>query len=106
MLDVPPPPRLRMDPTPTTAALEEILSRPTPGVLDTLRRCAGDFIVLGAAGKMGPSLARMVRRGLGAPRVRSHRVLAVSRFSSPDSKAQFEEHGVPPIVCDLLDRDS
>ena len=43
-------------------ALEEALSRPTAEVIDALRRSPGDVIVLGAGGKMGPSLTTMVRR--------------------------------------------
>ena len=41
--------------------LEEMLSEPTEGVIETLGRLAGDVIILGAAGKMGPTLARMAR---------------------------------------------
>ena len=46
--------------------LEERLSRPTPAIVDALRRLPGDVIVLGAGGKMGPSLTRMVRRAVDA----------------------------------------
>jgi hypothetical protein len=46
--------------------LEEALSRPTTGVLATLGELDGDIAVLGAGGKMGPSLARMVRRACDA----------------------------------------
>ena len=54
-----------MEPTPQTETeLEELLSRPTPGVVDTLRRHPGDILILGAGGKMGPTLARMARRAL------------------------------------------
>ncbi|MBL8982004.1 MAG: epimerase, partial [Gemmatimonadetes bacterium] len=42
--------------------LEERLSDPSPAASDALARCPGDVIVLGAGGKMGPSLTRMVRR--------------------------------------------
>src|SRR4029453_9103871 len=49
------------------AALEERLSRPTPGVLDTLSRLDGDFLILGVAGKMGPTLAPRIQRGLHRP---------------------------------------
>jgi hypothetical protein len=45
--------------------LEERLSRPTEGVLKTMARLEGDLIVVGVAGKMGPTLARMARRALG-----------------------------------------
>ena len=43
----------------TDQQLDDLLSQPTDGVVATLRRCPGDVIVLGAAGKMGPSLAAM-----------------------------------------------
>jgi nucleoside-diphosphate-sugar epimerase len=89
----------------TEDALEEALSRPTAGVLETLRTLQGDIAVLGAGGKMGPSLARMVRRGcdeLGDKR----NVFAVSRFSSIDAKRQLEQHGVRALSCDLMDRDA
>ena len=68
--------------------LEERLSRPTPAVVDLMRQIPGDFIVLGAAGKMGPSLTRMIKRAsddAGTPR----RVIAVSRFSTPGSAEEF-----------------
>lgn len=83
-----------------TAALEEWLSRPTDSVRETLGKLKGDLLVLGAAGKMGPTLARMARRALDPLR----RVIAVSRFSNPQSKADLDRHGVETISCDLLDR--
>jgi nucleoside-diphosphate-sugar epimerase len=89
-----------------TAELEEILSRPTPGVIETLRRLDGDFVVLGAAGKMGPSLARMIRRGLNAIGAGERRILAVSRFSTRQVMTEFEEHGVQTVACDLLNREA
>ena len=66
-------------------ALEEHLSRPTLGVVETLQRLEGDVVVLGAGGKMGPTLARMVRRGLDAAGGRARRVVAVSRFSDVEA---------------------
>jgi dTDP-4-dehydrorhamnose reductase len=96
--------------TPTTAPrdddeLEELLSRPTPAVVEALRRVPGDIIVLGAGGKMGPSLATMVRRAvdaLGDRRI----VTAVSRFSSPDAAARLERAGVRVYRADLGDNDA
>ena len=44
-----------------TSHLEALLSEPTVGVVETLSRLPGDLLVLGAAGKMGPSLARMAQ---------------------------------------------
>jgi len=86
--------------------LEEELSRPTTGVLDTLRSVTGDVLVLGAGGKMGPTLARMVRRGLNEIGHEQRRVIAVSRFSSTKAASELQQHGVETISCDLLDREA
>jgi nucleoside-diphosphate-sugar epimerase len=85
--------------------LEELLSRPTPAVTDALRAVPGDVIVLGAGGKMGPSLTTMVRRALDDAGDRRE-VIAVSRFSSPDAAAQLQQAGVRVVRADLNDRDS
>lgn len=71
--------------------------------MDALTRAAGDIVILGAGGKMGPTLAVMARRALGIAGS-SARVIAVSRFASGGRRAWLEEHGVETIVCDLLDR--
>lgn len=80
--------------------LEAALSEPTPQVTATLAKHPGDIVLLGAAGKMGPSLARMARRASDAAGTR-RRVIAVSRFSSGGEDA-FTAHGVEAIRCDLL----
>lgn len=88
----------------TVEQLEDLLSTPTPSVIDTLRRLDGDILLLGVAGKMGPSLARMARRAsdaTGMPR----RVIGVSRFSSRDQETALNTHGVETIRCDLLQED-
>lgn len=83
--------------------LDRRLAEPTPGVLDALRPLDGDLIILGAGGKMGPTLARMARRAfdlLG----RRDRVIAVSRFSSPNVESALRLVYVETIACDLADR--
>jgi nucleoside-diphosphate-sugar epimerase len=56
-------------------------------------------VILGVAGKMGPTLARMAKRA--AP---TRRVIGVARFSDPASREALERAGVETIACDLLDR--
>ena len=90
----------------TIEELEACLSRPTHGVLDTLRQIDGDIMVLGAGGKMGPTLARMARRALDEIGHGARRVIAVSRFSSPKAARSLRDHGVETISCDLLNRDA
>ncbi|MBX6314129.1 MAG: NAD(P)-dependent oxidoreductase, partial [Isosphaeraceae bacterium] len=65
----------------------------------------GDLLVLGVAGKMGPSLARMARRAFDAADRRDRRVLGVARFSG-GGRERLEAHGVETIACDLLDPDA
>jgi nucleoside-diphosphate-sugar epimerase len=84
--------------------LEERLSTPTPGAVETLGGIEGDIIVLGAGGKMGPSLSRMAKRASEEAGVR-RRVYAVSRFTNPRLVAELKSAGVEPISCDLLDED-
>jgi nucleoside-diphosphate-sugar epimerase len=84
--------------------LEERLSRPTPAVVDALHRVPGDVVVLGAGGKMGPSLTKMVRRALDE-RGDTRDVIAVSRFSSLDAAADLERANVRIVRADLGSRE-
>lgn len=86
----------------TESELEELLSRPTAGVLAALTRMSGDYMLLGASGKMGPTLARMVRRGLDEVGKRSS-VTAVARFSNPAAEMSLRHAGVATLKADLLD---
>lgn len=88
---------------PDVEALEEHLSRPTRGAVESLRGLDGDVVVLGAGGKMGPTLARMARRALDAAGRGAARVTAVSRFSDPAVRESLHRHGVETVSCDLLD---
>ena len=90
-------------PTPRDESeLEELLSRPDRGAVQALERCPGDILILGAGGKMGPSLARMARRAADEAGTR-RRVVAVSRFSSPSARSGLDQSGVETISCDLTD---
>ncbi len=62
-------------------------------------------MILGAGGKMGPTLAQRLNRALHAAESKS-RVLAVSRFQTSESKRELSDSGVETIACDLLDPDS
>ncbi len=85
------------------AALEESLSRPSAPAVAAMAALTGDLLVLGAGGKMGPSLARMAARAL-ASAGSSHQVIAVARFTNPAIRDELDRAGVRTVVCDLLDR--
>jgi nucleoside-diphosphate-sugar epimerase len=82
--------------------LEELLSRPTEADVNAMRDLGGDLLILGVAGKMGPSLAMRARRAANAAKV-DLRVIGVSRFSSEHNRKLLEEQGIETISADLLD---
>lgn len=83
------------------AHLEDLLSTPTRGLVADLGKLEGDLLVLGVAGKVGPTLARMAKRA--AP---ERRVVGVARFTDQGVKRRLEAAGVETITCDLLDREA
>ncbi|WP_255558636.1 NAD-dependent epimerase/dehydratase family protein [Horticoccus luteus] len=87
----------------TDREIEWLLSEPTAGAVAAARALDGDFMVLGVGGKMGTTLAVMLRRALDAAGRKNTRVLGVSRFSRPEGKRALEEFGVVPVACDLAD---
>jgi nucleoside-diphosphate-sugar epimerase len=78
--------------------LEDRLSLPSGSLPGLMASIPGDLIILGAGGKMGPSLTRMARR---CDPVR--RVIAVSRWSDPTKAAALRDIGVETISAELLD---
>jgi len=84
------------------AQLEELLCEPSAADVDCVSRLNGDVLIIGAAGKMGPSLARRVHRA--ATRTGGgNRVLAASRFSTPAVRESLAADGIHTVACDLLD---
>ena len=77
--------------------LERELSRPSEADIAFMRRLDGDILILGASGKMGPSLARLCRNAADASG-RPRRILAVSRNAAAEA-------GIEAIACDLLQRE-
>ena len=83
------------------AALEEAMSRPSLALVDALAGVAGDIMVLGVGGKMGPTLARMAKRA--AP---GKKVIGVARFSEPGLRERLQSQGIECIEADLLSREA
>ncbi len=78
--------------------LEDLLSRPRPELVEFLGQMDGDLLILGAGGKIGPSLVRTARRAIsegGADK----KVIAVDYMPLED----LRKDGVETIQCDLLD---
>jgi nucleoside-diphosphate-sugar epimerase len=82
--------------------LEEVLTRPSVELVEFVRTLAGRLLILGAGGKMGPTLAVLARRAADAAG-RQLSVVAVSRFSEANTRRWLEARGVETLGCDLLD---
>ncbi|UCE49662.1 MAG: NAD(P)-dependent oxidoreductase [Phycisphaerales bacterium] len=80
------------------SGLEDILSEPTNATKNVLADVSGDIVVLGAGGKMGPTLAMMLKKA--AP---DKNIYAVSRFSDKAARARIEQTGIKATEVDLLD---
>jgi dTDP-4-dehydrorhamnose reductase len=85
--------------------LDEILSRPRPELIHSIRTVSSPLLILGAGGKMGPTLALLARRAADAA---GHplEIIAVSRFQSGTTRQWLETRGVKTLNCDLLEADS
>lgn len=89
----------------TESELEELLSRPDQETASAMSALDGDLLILGAGGKMGPSLARLARRTADQAGVK-RRVIAVARFTNGKLPSEFAAHGVETVACDLLETGS
>ena len=86
----------------TVEELEERLSRPIAADVSAMADLDGDLLILGAGGKMGPSLAVLARRAADQAKVRK-RIIAVSRFADDSARRQLSSQNIETIACDLLE---
>ena len=80
-------------------ALEDFMTEPSEALIADLARVPGDILILGVAGKMGPTLARMAKRA--AP---AKRVVGVARFSDAAARSALERAGVETAAADQIGR--
>lgn len=81
----------------TEAQLIDQMTTPSEAVKQAVAKLDGPVMVLGIAGKMGPTLAELlVRAG-------AKEVIGVSRFSNPADRDDLEARGIRTVRCDLLD---
>ena len=83
---------------PDIAALDDLLCRPSQALIDDLAKVDGDIMILGVAGKMGPTLA-----GLAKAALPGRRVIGVARFSDPEREGVAGGPRHRDLNCDLLD---
>jgi nucleoside-diphosphate-sugar epimerase len=86
------------------ALLEKELLRPSAALIADMYDLQGDIILLGVGGKMGPSMARLAKQAAHQAGV-NKRIIGVSRFSDPGTRAELEAEGIETFAADLLNED-
>jgi nucleoside-diphosphate-sugar epimerase len=82
---------------PDLTTLDDFLCRPSQTLIDDLAGLDGDIMILGVAGKMGPTLA-----GLAKAALPDRRIIGVARFTAPGVKDLLQARGIETVHCDLL----
>jgi nucleoside-diphosphate-sugar epimerase len=86
----------------TLEDLDKMMYRINDEFVDDVRAINGDFLILGAGGKMGPSLCKLTKLAVDAAKVK-RRVIAVSRFSNKSAETEMHDLGIETISMDLMD---
>jgi len=82
--------------------LEDLLSEPSGADARAMSYLEGDLVILGVAGKMGPSLAKRARRACDWARI-PKRIIGVARFSDDKVRQELEAAGIETLSVDLLE---
>jgi nucleoside-diphosphate-sugar epimerase len=83
----------------SVAELEDRLSQPSAALTADLAALDGDILVLGAGGKLGPSLVRLALRAVNGTK----RVIAVSRFGDKAAADELAKAGATIVSADVTD---
>lgn len=88
----------------TEEKLDMLLTNPSDALVEDIAKIKGDIMVLGAGGKMGPTLCILAKNAIEKAGI-NKRVIAVSRFTDKIATELLHSHDVETISCDLLDID-
>jgi nucleoside-diphosphate-sugar epimerase len=85
----------------SVSQIEDVMTAPSPELIESMKRMKGDLLILGVAGKMGPTMAVLAKRAL-TEAGNSARVIGVARFSRGDLRERLESAGIETVTADLL----
>ena len=88
----------------TEEKLNELLVAPTDKLVEDMKKIQGDIMILGAGGKMGPTLCVLAKNAIKKAGIEK-RVIAVSRGSDEIATKLMKENGIEVIHMDLLDKE-
>lgn len=86
----------------TEQQLDELLSQPSPALVEFIKQLSSPLLILGAGGKMGPSLATLAKRAAAAAQ-HPLEIIAASRFTDTALVERLNQRGIRTVSCDLLD---
>ena len=88
----------------TEEKLNELLATPSDALVEDMKKIKGDIMVLGAGGKMGPTLCVLAKNAAKKAGV-DKRIIAVSRGSDQIATQLMLDNGIEVIAMDLLDKE-
>jgi len=86
----------------TEKYLNEMLTTPSDALANDLAKLEGDIMILGAGGKMGPTLCVLAKKACEKAGV-NKRIIAVSIFDDEHAMALLEQNGVEMINMNLME---
>ena len=86
----------------TEERLNALLTAPSDALTADIAGIDGDIMVLGASGKMGPTLCILAKNAIEKAGI-DKKIYAVARFTDPEAKKQLEDNGIIALTCDLSD---
>jgi len=86
----------------TEQQLEDALAEASDADARAMAEMDGDLLILGVAGKMGPSLAKRARHACERARIQK-RIIGVARFSDAGAAKTLQSAGIETISADLLE---
>ena len=89
----------------TEEKLNELLTTPSVVLIEDIKNIKGDIMVLGAGGKMGPTLCVLAQNACRVAGI-DKKIYAVSRGSDPIATQLMKDHGIEVIAMDLLDKEA
>ena len=88
----------------TEEKLNELLTTPSEALISDIAKIKGDIMILGAGGKMGPTLCVLAKKAAEAAGI-DKKIYAVSRGSDEIATALMKANGIEVIAADLLDKE-
>ena len=84
--------------------LLDLMTTPSPRLVDDIGNIDGDILILGCGGKVGPSLAITAKRSIEQAGL-NKKVIGVSLFDYPEAPQTMRDAGVEVIEADLFNSD-